>query len=150
MADGRRTLTWLHPSLLPEALARLVDLGPRPRVMRAEPLRLSTTSLDRLLEVGRAGAAGGESEPLDAVAAELSLASGLRRRWRLSSAWTLDAGGSRGGTLEAIDTDGGVWLLEGEGERLVAWPVTPTVIWRLIVNLVMRRAGHASAATSPF
>lgn len=144
--DGRHTLTWLHPSLLPEALARLVDLGPRPRAIRAEPLRLGVGGLDRLLEDGAeaAGAVLGASASTGTLNAASSLAAGLRRRWRLSAAWELDGGERAGAAVEAVDTDAGIWLLEGEGDGLIAWPVTPSLIWRLIVRLVMRRAADGS------
>ena len=36
--DERRTLLAVHPTLLPEALARLVDLGPRPRPQATAPV----------------------------------------------------------------------------------------------------------------
>jgi hypothetical protein len=38
--DERRTLISLHPTLVPEALARLVDLGPRPRPDATAPVAL--------------------------------------------------------------------------------------------------------------
>lgn len=147
--DGRRTLASLHPSLLPEALARLVDLGPSPRAIRAEPLRAGESDLDRLLEGEPGGAAPGASPSCDAFGAS-SPASGPRRRWRLSTRWSLDDGRSGGAALEAIHTDDGIWLLEGEGDRLMAWPVTATTVWRLIVRLVMRRAADERRAIDSF
>jgi hypothetical protein len=101
--DERRTLLSLHPTLLPEALARLVDLGPRPRPDATAPV-----SPDAVGDV--------------------------RRRWRLSAAWT--SGGAR---LEILDAASGLWLLEGEDA--LAWPVTPTFVWRHIVRMLMRRPG---------
>ena len=105
--DDRRTLIQVHPTLLPEALARLVDLGPRPRPAATAPV-----------------AAG------DVV--------DVRRRWRLSAAWTLEDGARGGAALEILDAADGLWLLE---RGSLAWPVTPTFVWRHIVRLVMRRPG---------
>jgi hypothetical protein len=99
--DERRTLLALHPTLLPEALARLVDLGPRPRPEATAPVAV------------------------EAVA-------DVRRRWRLSAAW--QGGGAR---LEVLDAADGLWLLHDT----LAWPVTPTFVWRHIVRLLMRRGG---------
>lgn len=136
-SDGRCTLISLHPSLLPEALARLVDLRPRPQALRAEPLRAGTHELARLLE-------GEPPSPIppppQLPPADSLSAPALRRRWHLSTRWSLDDGRPQSAALEAIDSDEGLWLLEGEGERMIAWPTTATTVWRLIVRLVMRRA----------
>lgn len=110
--DGARRLLQLHPTLLPEALARLVDLGPRGR-----PEHDARVPFDE-----------------DAFA-------GVRRRWRLAAGWTLDDGTTGGAELDVLDTDGGLWVLEdSEEERPTALPVTSTFVWRHIVRLLMRRA----------
>jgi hypothetical protein len=115
--DQPRTLLAVHPTLLPEALARLVELGPRPRAAAAAPVHPDDASV---------GA--------------------VRRRWRLSAAWTLDDGSSGGGTLEIIDAESGLWLLHpGEGTDPNAWPVTPTFVWRHIIRLLMRRPADLEA-----
>jgi hypothetical protein len=106
-----RTLLSVHPTLLPEAVARFVELGPRPRAAVAAP-----------------------------VAPEDPAVGTIRRRWRLSAAWTLDDGTAGGGALEILDAEHGLWLLHpGEGEDTLAWPVTPTFVWRHVVRLLMRR-----------
>jgi hypothetical protein len=111
--DGRRVLLAVHPTVLPAALAELVDLGPRPRLDGAEPV------------VYVAGAIPD-----------------IQRRWRLEAAWTLEDGTTGGDGLEVLDTAEGLWLLTtGEkGGQPIAWPVTPTLVWRHIVRIVMRRA----------
>lgn len=109
--DERRALLALHPTLVPEALARLVALGPRPRPDAAAP-----------------------------VSPEASEVGEVRRRWRLAAAWTLEVSTRGGAALEVLDAASGLWLLEpGEGPDALAWPVTPTFVWRHIVRLVMRR-----------
>ena len=107
--DERRTLLQVHPTLLPEALARLVDLGPRPRPAAAAPVAPDTVG-------------------------------DVTRRWRLSAAWTLADGRHGGGALEILDARSGLWLLQDE----LAWPVTPTFVWRHIVRLLMRRIGSSA------
>jgi hypothetical protein len=83
--DDRRTLLAVHPTLLPEALARLVELGPRPRP--------------------RANAPVPEGDPAVGV---------VRRRWRLVAAWTADDGVAGGGALEIVDAATGLWLVHGD------------------------------------
>jgi hypothetical protein len=107
-----RTLLAVHPTLLPDALARLVDLGPRPRAAAPEPVVYEEGAID-----------------------------GVRRRWTLRAAWSLAGGRTGADGLEVLDTDDGLWLLAaGEGDELTAFPVTPTFVWRHLVRLVMRRA----------
>ena len=113
--DGARRLLALHPTLLPEALARLVDLGPRPRPEE------------------------GARVPFDEHAF-----AGVRRRWSLAAGWTLDDGTTGSARLEVLDTDGGLWVLDGpEGHEQTALPVTSTFVWRHIVRLLMRRPAAA-------
>ncbi len=112
--DERRRLMQLHPTLLPDVLARLVDLGPRPRSVPAEPVPFED------------GAVGE-----------------VRRRWRLGATWTLEDGTAGGDGLEVLDAETGLWLLQPRDDELLAWPVTPTFVWRHIVRLVMRRAADA-------
>ena len=66
--DELRTLVQVHPTLLPEALARLVDLGPRPRA-----------------------SAAAAPVPVDDDAVGT-----VNRRWRLAAAWKLDDGTAGG------------------------------------------------------
>jgi hypothetical protein len=109
--EERRRLVSLHPTLLPEALARLVDLGPRPRPASAE-----------------------------AVAPDDHAVGEVHRRWRLGATWTLDDGTAGGAGIEVLDADTGLWLLHPGEDELLAWPVTPTLVWRQIARLIMRRA----------
>ena len=111
--DGRRQLLAVHPTVLPATLAELVDLGPRPVPAAAEPIVYVPDAIPD-----------------------------VRRRWRLDAAWKLDDGTSGGDGLEVIDTADGLWMLTtgDEGGRPIAWPVTPTLVWRHIVRIVMRRA----------
>jgi hypothetical protein len=112
--DERRRLMQLHPTLLPDVLARLVDLGPRPRPSADGPIPYED------------GAVGE-----------------CRRRWRLGATWTLADGTAGGDGLEVLDAETGLWVLQPNDDELLAWPVTPTFVWRHIVRLVMRRAAEA-------
>jgi hypothetical protein len=64
----------------------------------------------------------------------------VRRRWRLGATWALDDGSSGGDGIEVADAETGLWYLRAQdGEDLLAWPVTPTFVWRQIIRLPMRR-----------
>jgi hypothetical protein len=108
--DERRRLLAVHPTLLPETLARLVDLGPRPRPPGTEPVPPDDPSI---------GA--------------------VRRRWRLGATWTLEDGKAGGAAIEVLDAATGLWLVHPGEAELLAWPATPTVVWRQIVRILMRR-----------
>jgi hypothetical protein len=95
---------------LPGALARLVQLGPRPHASDAAPRRVGAGELARTL----------------AAPGEQSLVDGLRRRWRV-------AAGRR--VVEVLDTDSGLWLLMPDGAEVDLVPVTPTRVFRLLVAL---------------
>lgn len=112
--DGRHKLTGVPRSWLPEALARLVDLGPRPRPEPARPVPYAEGSFP-----------------------------GVRRHWRLCFRPATDGGDSSAGTaLEVVDTEGGLWIIApGRDETLVGWPSTPTTVWRLFTRLVVRSGG---------
>jgi hypothetical protein len=114
--EARRTLLALHPTVVPGALAALVDLGPRPRTGAPEP---------RVVTPGAFA--------------------DVRRRWRLEAAWTLPGDVAGGDGLEVIDSADGLWMLTtgDEGGQPIAWPVTPTLVWRQLVRIVMRRAADA-------
>jgi hypothetical protein len=119
-ADERRVLLALHPTVVPGALAGLVDLAPREEAEGREPC-----SPDGLADVAR--------------------------RWRLVARWELADGTPGSDGLEVIDTATGLWLVTGgpadqPAPSPLAWPVTPTLVWRHIVRLVMRRAAESRPA----
>lgn len=123
--DGRGLLTYMPFSLLPGALAKMADVRPSPRLAPVQP-----------------------------VPYEEGDWAGIRRHWRLSVKWRLDAGTDGQPTaVEVLDTDGGLWLLENEdgNGQLIAWPTIPTTVWRRIIRLVtapakLRTAGKHRAA----
>jgi hypothetical protein len=106
--DRVRKLTHLPVSVLPEGLARLVDLSPRPRPAPRSPL-----PLQRLL-----------AEP-------------VRRHWLLSAWWTRGDGEVGGDSLEVVDTEGGLWsVVRTDHREAIARPSDATVVWRSIIRLV--------------
>lgn len=111
--DGRHKLTGVPRSWLPEALARLVELGPRPRPEPARPVPYAEGAF-----------------------------LGVRRHWRLRFHPATDGDGSAARALEVVDTEGGLWIIApGRDGALVGWPSTPTTVWRLLTRLVARSGG---------
>jgi hypothetical protein len=143
--DDRCELAGLHPTFLPEAVARLVGLGPRPRLTDVVPVLLSPTVLDDLTDPDperRAAAsdwlrstAPGATEQTAAEA----LGTRILSRWEAVVTWDAQrrrSPGRRG--LHVIDTPAGLWLVEPVGSNLLASPTTPSVVWRLLTTLLPR------------
>ena len=133
----------LHPSFVPEQLARIVGLGPRPRASTARPLELATELLDELTasDPGRRADApqrvpGTSSEEAWAIAR--ALATGFRARWEVVVRWLPAPGSSGQRAMHVIDTETTLWAVEPGGTGLVVSPTTPTAVWRLLVTLLPR------------
>jgi hypothetical protein len=133
----------VHPGFVPEQLARVVGLGPRPRVPAAGRLELGTGLLDELTaaDPGRRTDAlrrvlDGRPEAAGAVAR--ALAAGFQARWEAVMRW-LPAPGSAGQrAVQVIDTATGLWEMEPGGTGVAVWPTTPTAVWRRFVTLLPR------------
>ncbi len=123
---------------LPDALARLNDLGPRPRPDPAVRLRFAAGELAAVLaerSAPRAAALfGAQSERL---AAERLVAE-LREHWRIEARWEPSGGSPGVRVVEVLDTDGGLWLVVPDGDAVELWPTTPTTVWRLLAGLLPR------------
>lgn len=118
-------LTIVAVRYLPDLLARLLDLGPRPAPTGAA---ISTTP-------------GGLAQSI-AAAATPSQASGLpgvRDHWELEmSALDPPPNGER---LEVADTDDGLREIVLEGESVGIVPTTPSRVWRVLTAMVARSCG---------
>jgi hypothetical protein len=133
----------LRPSFVPEQLARIVGLGPRPRASTARPVELATELLDELTasDPGRRADApqrvpGTSSEEAWAIAR--ALATGFRARWEVVVRWLPAPGSSGQRAMHVIDTETTLWAVEPGGTGLVVSPTTPTAVWRLLVTLLPR------------
>ncbi|GAA1667865.1 hypothetical protein GCM10009765_16530 [Fodinicola feengrottensis] len=144
LPGGLKEFVTVHPSFLPAALARIVRLGPRPRIS-ALPLQIPHSTLDQLLspepEVRSStveklivDAPAGEREPT--AAAATALGSGLRQQWRVRVEWAGPDGSPGGRGVRVLDTEAGLWLMEPSVGLAVIWPTTPTAIWRALVCLL--------------
>jgi len=138
--EGLCELAVCHPVFLPEAIARITALGPRPRTPRLVPLRLQQAEIDGLTSPDREVRTSAREELArvglspDAHDAVCSITAAPASRWELVVRWdpAPRSAGRRG--LHVIDSAAGLWLLEPVGPELVAWPVTPTTVWRLLIS----------------
>jgi hypothetical protein len=133
----------VHPSFVPEQLARIVGLGPRPRASTARPLELATELLDELTASDPRRRAGAlqrllNSGPEDVQTLARALTSGFRSRWEVVVRWLPAPGSSGQRAMHVIDTETTLWAVEPGGTGLVVSPTTPTAVWRLLVTLLPR------------
>ena len=134
---GQCELVAVHPMFLPAAIARIVRLGPRPRIPAAEPLQVRPELLDRLTS-HHSGVREDAARELPPGATAAALASGLRLDWSVRASWTGLRDSLGGRTLRVLDTVAGLWLVEPGGGAMVVWPTTPTAVWRALVLLLPR------------
>lgn len=120
--DGRLRLAALPTQFLPAALARMNELGPRPRPARSE--RLVRTS--------------GELAELLAGPARDRRFARLREHWRVDAGWEPAEGSAGRRGVEVVDTDDGLWLVVPDAPTVELWTVTPTTVWRLLAALLPR------------
>jgi hypothetical protein len=129
--EGLWQLSAIPVGYLPDALARLNDLGPRPRIEPAVTVSLDPGDLATAL------ATRSTTEP--ALQPTLD---GLREHWRIESRWQPAEGSAGIRTLEVIDSDAGMWLVIPTDPTVELWPTTPTMVFRLIAGLLPRDDEH--------
>lgn len=146
LPGGLHEFVTVHPSFLPAALARVVRLGPRPRVANV-PLQVRNALLDRLLSPDESVRSTAVEELVAEIpaaerelttAAAQALGSGLRHRWRVRIEWTSPDGSPGGRGVRVLDTEAGLWLTEPAVGVSVAWPTTPSAVWRTLISLLPR------------
>lgn len=133
----------VHPSFVPDRLARIVTLGPRPRAPTTTPLRLGAELLDELTAPDperRTAALQStlDGAPTEASAAAHALAVRLRARWEVVARWLPAPNSSGQRAMHVLDTEAGLWAVEPAADGLMVWPTTPTAVWRLLVTLLPR------------
>jgi hypothetical protein len=131
--DGSPRHVQFPPRFLPDALARVNDLAPRPRWEPAERLRLSAGELAEILatrDAGRAARAAGETGE--------RLVRALREHWSVAATWAPAPGSPGVRIVEALDTAEGMWLVVPDDPGVELWPTTPTAVFRLLCALLPR------------
>ncbi len=124
-------------AFVPDVLARLVELEPRP-VPQDPPFRLAPGRLAHLMAAPDDYAVlpgeGLQGRYDDAVARRLMAS--VTRHWRIEAQYTkAEPRADSVRAVEAIDTPGGLWLLEAAGGGVRLRPTTPTRVWRLLTLL---------------
>jgi hypothetical protein len=112
---------------LPDALARLNDVAPRPRIEPAVTIALEPGVLATALATRTA------EHPVLARTLE-----GLREHWRIESRWRPADGSAGVRAVEVVDSDAGMWLVIPSDPTVELWPTTPTTVFRLIAGLFPR------------
>jgi hypothetical protein len=106
----------LQLAFLPDAIARLVELGPRPRPAR-ETLR--PPPADLALAVARGA-------PLPGLPS-------VERHWELR---LTGEGDEPLGSIEVLDTADGLWVVQPQGAEVTIRPSEATAVWRRLTALV--------------
>jgi hypothetical protein len=144
--EGGLALHQVPPAFLPDALARMNDVSPRPRVEPAVRLRYAPGELAQVLAGRDAEQAARLAGPEDAAAAAArTLVRTLREHWRVEATWEPAAESPGVRALEVLDTDAGVWLVIPDGASVELWPSTPTTVFRLLSGLLPRDHELAAA-----
>ncbi len=125
--DGKPEVSSFPTLFLPDARARVTDLGPRLRIEPARTIALSPgelaeaiatrTSADELLQ---------------------STLDGFREHWRIESRWTPSPESAGVRVVEVVDTDAGLWSVVPDGSTVELWPTTPTNVFRALAGLLPR------------
>jgi hypothetical protein len=133
--EGRLQLSSLPPLFLPDALARLNELGPRPRIEPARAIALEPGALATAVATRSASGAALDDEAAELLQRTLDA---LREHWRIEARWrpAKDSPGVR--VVEVIDTDAGMWSVIPDGGRVELWPTTPTKVFRELAGLLPR------------
>jgi len=134
---GVLELTWVPAAFLPDALGRLVELGPSP-IPDGPSLRLAPGSLAHLL------AAPGDYTPLPGADPRAMpgqddrarrLMGTVTRHWRIEARTMDEAEPGCARVVEALDTPDGIWRLLADGGYVELRPTSPTRLWRLLTVL---------------
>jgi len=134
---GLLELTWVPAAFLPDVLARLVELGPRP-IPDGPPLRLTPGSLAHLLAAPDDYAPLPGADPSGSRGQESRarrLLASVTRHWRIEARTIADAGPGQPRSLEALDTPDGSWRLFADAGCVELRPTSPTRLWRLLTVL---------------
>jgi hypothetical protein len=119
-----RRLHVVPRDFVPDALARLNDLGPRPGGRLASPIRFAPGVLAQLV-----------------AANSPELQAPVREHWRVDAVWQLSGGEVEGRSVEVLDTSEGLWLVapvaDGEVELT---HVRPAEVFRLLCDLLPSHA----------
>jgi hypothetical protein len=136
--------------MVPLRLAKLIALGPRPRVKLNEPTEFDRSLLDTLLtgeeslSPGQVGALSSEADGLLPGWIEVlaALSAGKGTRWLAGVWWNAPGESPKARSLEVVEGDVGSFLVsdatrrDGPFRRVRLRPLSASAIWRLLCGLV--------------
>jgi hypothetical protein len=131
--DGRLRLSSFPTLFLPDALARVNDLGPRPRIEPARTIAIAPGDL--ATAIAARSATGLPREDRELLKATLDT---LREHWRVEARWEPSPESPGVRVVEVIDSDAGMWSVIPDGSRVELWPTTPTKVFRALGGLLPR------------
>jgi hypothetical protein len=117
---GRPAVRRLHvvpTDFVPDALARLNDLGPSREEIFASPIRFAPAVLAQLIA----------TDELDAP---------VREHWRVEAVWQRPAGEVASRSVEVLDTRRGLWLITPAAAEVELTHVRPAEVFRLLCDLL--------------
>jgi hypothetical protein len=121
---GRTRLHVVPTDFVPDALARLNGIEPRPAELPPSPIRFTPG------ELAQAVASGGN----DTTAA-------VREHWRVEAAWAVADGEPVVHFVEVLDTARGMWLIVPVQDQLELRPSRAAEVFVLLCGLVRGPAG---------
>lgn len=136
--EGLLRVTGVLPELLPDALAALLELSPRP-LLQSASLSVSAGVLARAIASAGEGRRGRESLLGRVPDAERVLAGSLDH-WLVEAIPTEVTEVPAELRVEVLDTEMGLWRLEPDRDQVRLEPTSPTLVWRRLVRLVQAAA----------
>jgi hypothetical protein len=131
--EGRLRLSSFPTLFLPDALARVNDLGPRPRIEPARAIAIAPGEL--ATAIATRSATGLPQEARELFQATLDT---LREHWRVEARWEPSPESPGVRVVEVVDSDAGMWSVIPDGSRVELWPTTPTKVFRALGGLLPR------------
>lgn len=133
---GLGRLVRLHPSFLPEALAKLAALGPRTRRAGLSSLPISAATFERLVRTAPLSGVGRNRDvtPVDPQA--IPSLGRVRGTWSVEAEWLDSAGDHCGRRVEVLDTEQSLWMLRRTECQVELSPTSPTAVWRALADLL--------------
>jgi len=117
---GEQWMLHLVPvEFVPDALARLNGLGPRPEGQMASPVRYDPALLAQAVATG-----------------EHELTQGLREHWRVEAVWPSGPERVSRRAVEVLDTQEGLWLVTPVEGQVELAHVRPTEVFRRLCGLL--------------